>query len=97
MPTLFSKCDECNYFDYLPLEHKMNTHYANDMETLRILKEQGITTDIAMKTIHMSYSYDSCSNRNCKTILCQIHKIRALANGDNITIKCSNCCWNEIG
>ena len=95
MPTIFSKCQECNYHNYLPLEHNYNKIYKKNLEKMELLKEYGFPTEVAIKIIEMTHTYHICDY--CSNILCNIHKTRALRRGDVWPyIKCDQCYWNEI-
>ena len=95
MPTIFSKCDECFHHNYIPMEHNYNKSYKRDYEQMELLKEYGLSTEIAIKIIEMTYSYHNCDY--CNNILCTTHKNRALRLKDSWPyIKCDKCYWNEI-
>jgi len=91
MPTIFSKCYECNHHSYLPPEHNDN----ENLEKMEILKEYGFPTEIAIKIIEMTHTYHKCDY--CPNILCNIHKSHALRYGGAWPyIKCDQCIWDEI-
>ena len=53
MPHLFSDCDECNYFDYVSLDHKINSDYRNDLEICNILRLR-LPSELAIVIIKLS-------------------------------------------
>jgi hypothetical protein len=95
MPTIFSKCEECLYHNYLPMEHTHNKSYKRDYDKMELLKEYGLSTEIAIKIIEMTYSYHNCDY--CTNSLCTKHKERGIWHGGSWPyIKCEQCCLNEI-
>ena len=94
MPTIFSKCSECNYIDLFPIEHNLNKYYKLDVDKMEILKKYGLPTEIAIKIVKYTYTYHNCDYCNY-SILCDTHKNRALVYGGGL-IKCDQCCWDEI-
>ena len=90
MPTVFCKCDECNYLDYFPLTHRLNYVFNLDYEKMLTLKQCTLPTEIATKIVRMSQVYTTCVR--CNTKLCESHTNRARQNGG----LCSQCCWEEI-
>ena len=90
MPTVFCKCDECNYFHNFPLTHRLNNVFNLDYEKMLSLKQRTLPTEIATKIVRMSQVYTTCVR--CNTKLCESHANRARQNGG----LCSQCCWEEI-
>ena len=90
MPTVFCKCDECNYYDHFPLTHRLNYIFNLDYEKMLTLKQCTLPTEIATKIVRMSQVYTTCVR--CNTKLCESHANRARQNGG----LCSQCCWEEI-
>ena len=100
MPTEFSDCDECTVL-YLAVEHQLNEFYKIDLDAMnKLMKEQNIKKEYAIKLIRDSKKYSKCSC--CKErILCDIHHKRALDNakihnyGAHYSM-CNMCCWFDI-
>ena len=99
MPTIFSKCIDCNYIDTLPIDHKLNAKYNTHYKIMKLLEEKGLPREIAIKIIKMNKKYGICSR--CNERLCNSHYIRAAFWGKHyhgygsLCDSCS-CCWWEI-
>ena len=98
MPTQFTECDECNYLDFLGIDHEFNKRHKGDLERQQILMEKGLPKEIAEYIIKLSKAYGQCSDCNIK--LCSdVHYIRAANWGRhyrNSGTLCNQCCWFEV-
>lgn len=93
----FTDCDECTYFDCLPLNHKLNSIYLNFKKIFNILNIF-LPPELSLIIIKMNDNIRYCTCKE-RTKLCDIHFDRALHNGTHYGkygALCSNCCWNEI-
>ena len=86
MPTVFSDCFDCDYLNWMPLDHIVNTSYKKDIDIMYLLVKQGLPKEIAIKIIKI---YTKCS---CKEKLC-INHLRRNGMGSPI---CNNCSWFKI-
>ena len=60
MPTIFCDCEECNHFDYFPLNHRLNYIYNLDYQKMCILTKCDLPINIAIKIVKMSQTYRKC-------------------------------------
>lgn len=94
-------CDECYKFSIVPLNHPINSVYKADVEEKKkIIKEEKLTEEEAIKKIQKSKVYQLCRTCN-KTSLCLTHYKRALDNGEYYNFgtdyaMCDACCWFHI-
>ena len=35
MPTVFTKCEDCNHLDWFPIEHKLNKNHKTNLQILK--------------------------------------------------------------
>tara|TARA_B100001248_G_C27305392_1_gene419183 strand:+ start:408 stop:722 length:315 start_codon:yes stop_codon:yes gene_type:complete len=104
MPTKYTKCDECNYHDYLPVDHIMNKNYLEDLKLAEILKNN-LPDELVIKILNLRklQACNYCQKWTFKknSLLCQKHYNRACHNskqfrGDINKAMCSDCCWNCV-
>ena len=105
MPTEFTDCDECNYLDWLDINHKFNVRHKKDLEVNDTLLKQGFPDNVCQKIIKESHTLITCEQciinfkYNKPNKLCKYHYERAKKNGINYNKKsamCDRCCWHEV-
>jgi hypothetical protein len=102
MPTKFCDCDECNYLDQFPIDHKLNKNYKRDIDVYNTMLDSGFTDLVIFNIIKKKNSLKLCHYcQDTKIKLCQDHYNRALKNGiqyrgQNGKAMCDKCCWDEI-
>lgn len=103
MPTLYTTCDECNYHDYLPIDHFMNKNYLKDLKLAEILRKH-VPKEIVIKILKLrklkTCNYCKCCVNKKTSFLCNDHYKRACNNskkyrGDETKAMCSDCCWSQ--
>lgn len=98
MPTIYTKCSECNYHNVFNINHKFNKNHKGNLEKSFILKSLGLPNELCIKIINDSYEYNNCTY--CKRILCKEHTDRSIQNAKYYHVNgkiCESCCWFEIG
>ena len=106
MPTVYSKCDECNDLSFIPNNlimkiTKGNYMHGNHLYIAQILKQKGLPEELCIKILLLVNECVKCDGINCKSMLCNYHSKVAYDNGNyylriNNTMMCDSFCWNYI-